>query len=99
MGIYVWGTGCGASELIEAGLETGKIAAENADVLLCFGELSKIIVSGAKENGMEKAFHFETKEELSENLRKTAKSGDMVWLKASRGMRFEDIAEAFYEET
>ena len=48
---------------------------------------------------MEKAFHFETKEELSENLRKTAKSGDMVWLKASRGMRFEDIAEAFYEET
>ena len=27
MGIYVWGTGCGASELIEAGLETWRIAA------------------------------------------------------------------------
>lgn len=27
MGIYVWGTGCGASELIEAGLETESIAA------------------------------------------------------------------------
>jgi len=27
MGIYVWGTGCGASELIEAGLEPEKIAA------------------------------------------------------------------------
>ena len=27
MGIYVWGTGCGASELIEAGLEKEKIAA------------------------------------------------------------------------
>ena len=27
MGIYVWGTGCGASELIEAGLETGRITA------------------------------------------------------------------------
>jgi hypothetical protein len=27
MGIYVWGTGCGASELIEAGLETAKITA------------------------------------------------------------------------
>ena len=26
MGIYVWGTGCGASELIEAGLETARIA-------------------------------------------------------------------------
>ena len=27
MGIYVWGTGCGASELIEAGLETERISA------------------------------------------------------------------------
>lgn len=27
MGIYVWGTGCGASELIETGLETEKITA------------------------------------------------------------------------
>ena len=27
MGIYVWGTGCGASELVEAGLETERIAA------------------------------------------------------------------------
>ena len=27
MGIYVWGTGCGASELIEAGLEAERIAA------------------------------------------------------------------------
>lgn len=27
MGIYVWGTGCGASELIETGLETEKIIA------------------------------------------------------------------------
>lgn len=27
MGIYVWGTGCGASELIEAGLEPERIAA------------------------------------------------------------------------
>ena len=27
MGIYVWGTGCGASELIEAGLKPEKIEA------------------------------------------------------------------------
>ena len=27
MGIYVWGSGCGASELIEAGLEKERIAA------------------------------------------------------------------------
>ena len=78
--------------------ETGKLAAEKADILLCFGELSKLIVSGAKENGMENAFHFENKDELSGYLRKIAKSGDMVWLKASRGMKFEDISEAFFEE-
>ncbi len=79
--------------------ETGKLAAEKADLLFCFGELSKLMVFGAKEKGMENAFHFETKEELSKELRKTAKPGDIIWLKASRGMRFEDIAEAFYEET
>ena len=27
MGIYIWGTGCGASELIEAGLNRNRIAA------------------------------------------------------------------------
>ncbi|MBR2640364.1 MAG: UDP-N-acetylmuramoyl-tripeptide--D-alanyl-D-alanine ligase [Oscillospiraceae bacterium] len=80
--------------------ETGKLAAEKADLLFCFGELSRYIAAGAWVNGMrETAFHFETKEELSKELRKTAKPGDIIWLKASRGMRFEDIAEAFYEET
>ena len=80
--------------------ETGKLVAEKADLLFCFGELSRLIAAGAWKNGMrETAFHFETKEELSKELRKTAKPGDIIWLKASRGMRFEDIAEAFYEET
>ena len=79
--------------------EIGKLAAEKADFLLCFGELSKLMVSGAKENGMENAFHFETKSELAKELLHIAKAGDIIWLKASRGMRFEDISEAFYEET
>ena len=80
--------------------EIGKFAAENADMIFCYGELSRLIAAGAWVNGMRTtAFHFETKEELAKELRKTAKPGDMVWLKASRGMRFEDIAETFYEET
>ncbi|MBQ7938105.1 MAG: UDP-N-acetylmuramoyl-tripeptide--D-alanyl-D-alanine ligase [Oscillospiraceae bacterium] len=80
--------------------EIGKFAAENADMIFCYGELSRLIAAGAWVNGMRTtAFHFETKEELAKELRKTAKPGDMVWLKASRGMRFEDIAEMFYEET
>lgn len=79
--------------------EVGKLAAEKADLILCFGELSEFTVSGAKENGLLEAYHFDSKEKLAEELKKTAKSGDIVWLKASRGMRFEDIAEVFYEET
>ena len=79
--------------------EVGKLAAENADVLLCYGELARLIAAGAGVNGMkETAFHFETKAELADKLRNIAKAGDIIWLKASRGMRFEDIAEMFYEE-
>ena len=79
--------------------EVGRIAAKNADILFCFGKLSNLTVSGAKDSGMEDARHFDDKEELAKELKKTAKPGDIIWLKASRGMRFEDIAEAFYEET
>ena len=79
--------------------EVGRIAAKSADVLLCYGELSELMVRGAMENGLKNALRFETKEELAELLRKSARPGDIIWLKASRGMRFEDIAEAFYEET
>lgn len=79
--------------------EVGRFAAETADILLCYGELSELMVRGAMENGLKNAIRFETKEELADLLRKTAKPGDIIWLKASRGMRFEDIAEAFYEET
>lgn len=79
--------------------ELGKIAAESADILLCYGELSALAVEEAKKAGIKTAEHFDSKEELAKCLRKTAKSGDIIWLKASRGMRFEDIAELFYEET
>ena len=79
--------------------EIGKLAAEKADILFCYGELARLIAAGAWVNGMKNtAFHFESKEELSEELRKIAKPGDMIWLKASRGMKFEDISEAFFEE-
>lgn len=79
-------------------LEAGREAAAAADVLFTFGELGKLIAKGAAEAGLAASFHFESKEELAKKLRETARSGDMVWLKAARGMKFEDIAEAFYEE-
>ncbi len=82
-----------------AHFEVGMQAAKAADLLLCYGELSKFTVFGAENSGIKSACHFESKEEIAETLRRVAKPGDIIWLKASRGMRFEDIAEAFYEET
>ncbi len=82
-----------------AHFEVGMMAAKAADVLLCYGELSRFMVFGAENSGIKTACYFETKEELAETLKRIAKPGDIIWLKASRGMRFEDIAEAFYEET
>ena len=74
--------------------ETGKLAAENADLLFCFGELSRLIAAGAWVNGMrETAFHFETKEEAIENLDKIIKDDDIILVKASRGMHLEKVVE------
>ena len=81
-----------------AHLAAGKEAADAADILLCCGELGKLIARGAMGAGMKNVKHFDSKDDLAKELRSVARSGDVIWLKASRGMRFEDIAEAFYEE-
>lgn len=82
----------------EAHFNAGKQAAQAADEILCFGELSKLIVEGAQSSGMKNAKHFDSKNALAAELRSVARPDDVIWLKASRGMRFEDIAEAFYED-
>ena len=81
-----------------AHLAAGEEAAAAADVLFCDVELGRLIAKGAENAGMKNAKHFNSKDELAQELRKIARPGDIIWLKASRGMRFEDIAEAFYEE-
>lgn len=87
--------GCVAEE---SHLEAGRHAAEVADILLCAGELGSLICEGAKKAGLAESFHFESKEELSKFLCELARPGDIIWIKASRGMRFETIAEDFFEK-
>lgn len=67
------------------------------DILMCSGENAKYIAKSAKKLGMseENIYYFKTKEELENTLKKIAKSGDVILLKASNGMRFFDIAENF----
>lgn len=82
----------------QAHIDVGRMAADAClDYLLATGELSRCIVSGAKENGMKNVFHFDSKEELTEKLLEIIEVGDTVTFKASRGMKLEDVIHSVYD--
>lgn len=82
----------------DAHCEVGKMAAEyKIDYLLCVGKDAQYIVKGAEENGLSKAFHFESKQALTEKLYEIAKAGDAVLFKASRGMKLEAVISEIYK--
>lgn len=72
----------------------GRLAAETADILLTFGDDMAFGAAEAGKLGME-AYAFTNKEELAEMLRQTAKPGDTILFKGSRGMKMEQVLEAF----
>jgi UDP-N-acetylmuramoyl-tripeptide--D-alanyl-D-alanine ligase len=69
----------------------GKLAAECADVLYCFGPMGKCYAQGAGQNGLQQVNWFETKADLAAELCRQVKPGDVVWGKASRGMKLEEV--------
>lgn len=73
----------------------GKGAVENTDILITIGDISKFIGIEAKENGLDasKIYHFNTKEEAINQLDGIINAGDIVLVKASRGMKLEKIVE------
>ena len=94
-------------DMLELGVRTqaehykvGRIAAENADVLLAYGPNSVRMLNGALTGGMAKknARSFTDRDRLAEVLRQRAKPGDTVLFKGSRGMRMELILERFLGE-
>ncbi len=71
--------------------ESGEYAASlGIDSVLCCGELSRATARGAGEIGR----HFDSKEALLAALPELIQPGDTVLVKASRGMKFEDISAA-----
>ncbi len=70
------------------------VANAGVSLLLTVGELAKNIAQAAAEQGTE-VHCFEHNTQAAEFLCGRAKSGDVVLLKASRGMKFEQIAEGF----
>ena len=80
--------------------KVGRIAAEHADVILAYGPNSARVLNGAITGGVStnRARAFTEKERLVQVLKQMAKPGDTILFKGSRGMRMEQVLEAFLSE-
>lgn len=72
-----------------------KVAQIKPDILLTAGEEAKIIYNSAIQNGFssDRAYCFEDRDSLVDVIDDIVKKGDLILLKASRGMMFEKIRE------
>ena len=80
--------------------KVGRIAVEHADVILAYGPNSARVLNGALTGGMStnRARAFTDKERLVQVLKQLAKPGDVILFKGSRGMRMEQVLDAFLQE-
>ena len=74
--------------------QMGAYAAERRiDLLICVGEEGRYIYDGYIAAGGENGHYFKTKEELYPKLPELIGKKDIVLVKASHGMEFEDVVE------
>ena len=94
-------------EMLELGVCTpaehykiGRLAADNADLILAYGPNSERVLNGAITGGMPdtKVKAFEDREKLISTLKQLAQPGDVLLFKGSRGMHMEQILDAFLQE-
>ena len=79
----------------EAHMEIGKYAKENGiEKVLCFGDFSENIKEGYGEG----CTVYENKEELIKDLLNIICDGDIILVKASRSLKFEEITKALLEK-
>ncbi len=71
----------------------GEVWKCGADILFTAGESAEHIAIGARDAGLENVISFKTTEELAEQINSYLQDGDMVLVKASRGMHFEKICD------
>ena len=81
---------------VEAHKNIGKIAKQNADVLIVVGQRAEEIKSGAIEADMDTnhIYDFANSHDAGEFLKTFIKKDDMVFIKGSQGMRMERAVEA-----
>ncbi len=75
----------------------GAVAAQKADILLCYGPESVHTHRSAMAAGMDSR-HYESREHLAQELKALARPGDVLLFKGSRGMRMELALELFLQE-
>lgn len=70
------------------------VVKNNIDILITIGENATYIAETAREKGMEssKIYHYNTIEEATKKIKELAKRGDVILLKASNSMHFNNIA-------
>ncbi len=78
--------------------EVGRGAASTGvDVLIAVGPLSRDVAKAAREAGLDKSFECDAPEAAIELVRKHARPGDVVLVKASRSMRLERVVSRLLE--
>jgi UDP-N-acetylmuramoyl-tripeptide--D-alanyl-D-alanine ligase len=79
----------------EAHRQVGTRAAQVVDYLIVYGELAQLIAEAAQQNGLpENRIYFaKTKQQAVEWLTQTLQAGDLLLVKASRGIALETVIE------
>ena len=74
--------------------EIGQELAElDIDRIICVGDAAKYIMRGASSTGHGSVYYYPSQKALFNDLDALIDTGDTVFVKASRGMHFEDIVE------
>ncbi len=74
--------------------KVGRIAAENAEIILAYGPHGGCVVRGAAGKD---ARCFDTREAMADALKDLARPGDVILFKGSRGMRLELVLDRFLQ--
>lgn len=74
-----------------------EIAKMNVDVFICCGEMSKFIHENILKHSDKTSIYYKDKEMMHNSLKELIKDGDTVFVKASRGCRFDRTVEFLRE--
>lgn len=75
--------------------KVGNTAADAADLMICIGEMAALAGHAyAAKNPLDRCLQMESNQQVIDWLDGNVRKGDLIVLKASRGMHFEEIAAA-----